>query len=63
LTPKLLGLHSHNSATIAATSIFRTALRLALALAMCASLVHSVDRIWYSVILSPSLSNRRWETF
>ena len=57
------------AAPLAATSIFRTGLRLALA--MCAGLAHSVCRRWCDVINSPSSGDhfrRRyqtapWETF
>ena len=40
--------------TLAATSIFRTELRLTLVLAMCAGLAHSVGRSWCGVINSPA---------
>ena len=42
------------AAPLAATSIFRTALRLAFALAMYAGLAHSARRSWCGVISSPA---------
>ena len=42
------------AAPLAATSIFRTGLRLALALAMCADLAYSVRRSWCGLINSPT---------